>query len=88
MRALLVIALVRFIAPDGQRIDINPAEVTSVREPHGGQGHFVPGTNCIIVMSNGKFISVREECEETRRLLGTPAAAGEPPCTLVCAGSR
>jgi hypothetical protein len=79
---LLVIMLVRFTGPDGGRIDVNSVEVTSVREPRG-QGHFAHGTNCVVVMSNGKFIGVREGCDEVRRMLmqGKPS---NRPCIYVC----
>jgi hypothetical protein len=78
---LLVIMLVQFTGPDGGRIDINSVEVTSVREPRGHG--LVHGANCVVGMSNGKFIGVREGCDEVRRMLmqGKPS---HRPCIYVC----
>jgi hypothetical protein len=86
---LLAIALVQLTGPDGQRIDINESEVTSIREPSSvNQGHFGPGTRCVIVMSNGKFIAVSENCMTVRDKLKTDVRIEVPgrPCTVVCAG--
>jgi hypothetical protein len=68
---VVVITLVQLTGPDGkQRIDINPTEVTSIREPHGvDQGHWAKGTNCLVVMADGKFITVSEDCATVRQRL-------------------
>ena len=84
---VLTLALVQFTTPNGDRIDINSAEITSLREPHGStEMHWAQGTRCIIVMSNGKFIAVHEDCSSVRKLLGGggPAAVGHAPCIRVC----
>ena len=59
-------------APSGQQlIYINPVEITSLRAPlPGARQHFAPGARCIIVVTNGSFISVSETCDMVRRLLG------------------
>jgi hypothetical protein len=83
----VVVALVQFTGPDGkQRIDINPAEVSSVREPVTvNQGHWAKGTNCVIVMSNGRFNAVNEGCDKVRdELTRSPSN----PCTPLCAGEE
>jgi hypothetical protein len=68
----VVLALVQLTGPDGkQRVDINPSEVTSIREPQGvDKGHWAKGTNCLVVMADGKFITTSEECAVVRRRLG------------------
>ena len=51
---VLALALVQFTTPNGDRIDINSVEITSLREPHGTtEMHWAQGTRCLIVMSNG-----------------------------------
>jgi hypothetical protein len=56
--------------PSGQVIYVNPATVTSIREPRTVyRGHFVAGTQCILVMVNSNFIAVPETCDEVYRKL-------------------
>ena len=85
---VVAIALIQFTGAVGQRIDINRAQVTSVREPHDfGPGHFAKGINCLIVMVNGKVIGVMESCEQVRGALMGRGAPGQGPCVLVCGGT-
>jgi hypothetical protein len=71
--AAALIALVELHGPDGQRYYVNPAEISSVREPVTRE-HFAAGTHCIIVTTNGRFLATREGCEEVRQAVsGTPA---------------
>lgn len=65
------IALVELHTPNGRLIEINPAEVSSLRTPLdiGGHHHLAPGTHCVIVMSNGGFIAVAEDCADVERKL-------------------
>jgi hypothetical protein len=64
------IALIELHGPAGQRIFVNPSEVTSIREPHGiDQGHWAKGTRCLVVMADGKFLTVTEACDEVRQKL-------------------
>ena len=68
---LVAVVLIRLTGPDGQRIDINALDVTSIREPRGiDRGHWVVGTRCLVVMLNGKFIAVHEDCDTVRLLVG------------------
>lgn len=66
---LMAIALIQLTSPQHQQIFINPAEVTSIREPRGAGVHFAPGVKCLIVMVNRNFITVTETCEEVRKQL-------------------
>jgi hypothetical protein len=84
MEAIVVaIMLVQFSGPTGQRIDVNPAEVTSVREPKGTL--LAEGVHCVIGMSNRNFISLGDDCDTVRRKL---EGRGQGPCALVCGGER
>jgi uncharacterized protein YlzI (FlbEa/FlbD family) len=69
MEMLLAIALAQFTGPDGQRIDVNSAEVTTIREPRS-KDHFAPGTKCLIYLVSGNFITVQETCDEVRQEVG------------------
>lgn len=58
--------------PDGHQIDINPAQVTSLRAAPEGQAreHFTGRVRCMINLTDGKFVTVVESCDEVRLLLG------------------
>lgn len=87
MLAILAIALVQLTGPTGGRIDINPAEVTSLRDPAAMTGgHWSQNVHCIAVMSNGRFIALREGCDEVRQKLAdlTLRTPSGNPCIKVC----
>jgi hypothetical protein len=64
---LVLLHLIQLHGPDGQIIDVNPNEVSSLREPReGSEGHFPNGTKCIISMTNSKLVFVTEDCELIR----------------------
>jgi hypothetical protein len=59
----LVLHLLLVHAPDGQVIEINPHEISSIREPRNTEGqHWQKDVHCILSMTNGKFIAVVEDC--------------------------
>jgi hypothetical protein len=65
-----IIMLVTLHGPGGQEIDINPHEVSSIREPSAGtEGHFPKGVHCLITMTNGKTNAVVDDCDAVRMLL-------------------
>ena len=69
MHFAVVIAfhLIQLHGPDGQDIDINPHEVASLREPGSMSGNHLPkGTRCIVVMTNGRFNMVKEDCDTVK----------------------
>lgn len=74
LAALLAqLSLVELHGIGGQVIYINPPEVTSVREPRGlDSGHWVAGIRCLLLMADGKFITVTEPCTEVRHKLELP----------------
>ena len=53
----------------GVEIDVNIATITNMRSPEPGHKHFTPDVKCLINMSDGKFITVKETCEEVRRAM-------------------
>jgi hypothetical protein len=60
--ALAGIVLVELHGPSGQVLELNPAEVSSLREPLAVPGHWARNTHCIIVMTNGRVIAIAEDC--------------------------
>lgn len=59
-----VLSFLSVHGPDGkQEIDINVAEISSIRTPReDAESHFAPGTHCLIFMTAGTVISTRESC--------------------------
>ena len=62
--------LIMLHGPGGHEIDVNPHEVSSLRDPRiASEGHFAKGTKCLVFMSNGKGLAVSEECEEVKKMI-------------------
>jgi hypothetical protein len=67
---LAEVALIELHGPGGQRIYVNPTEVTSIRAPRGvDRGHFARGTRCLIYLTSQNFLTVTDSCETVRALL-------------------
>jgi hypothetical protein len=66
---LLALHLAKLTGPDGGLIEVNPEEVVSIRAPGTIEGHFPGGTRCVVNTSDGKFLPVREKCEEVAKAL-------------------
>jgi hypothetical protein len=62
---LLAVALIVLTGPGGQVIDVNPAEIVSIREPRE-ESHFGKDVHCLINTVDGKFITVVETCDIVR----------------------
>jgi uncharacterized protein YlzI (FlbEa/FlbD family) len=57
------VLLIELTGLRGQKIEINPAEITSIHNPNGD--HLVSkDVRCIVFTADGKFVSVRETCTE------------------------
>jgi hypothetical protein len=61
----------------GVEIDVNTANITNMRSPEPGNRLFTPDVRCLINMSDGKFVTVRETCEEVRRAMDARKAIRE-----------
>ena len=67
----LTLQLVVLHALDGQEITIAPHQVTSMRAHRlDAQNKLLTDrVNCLIGLTDGKFITVRESCREVQKLL-------------------
>ena len=54
----------------GRPIEINPRLITHMRGPEPAHSSFTEGARCMINFSDGKYITVRETCEEVKKLIG------------------
>jgi uncharacterized protein YlzI (FlbEa/FlbD family) len=78
---MLVLAalLVTVTTADGGKVYINPAFVTKLyptKEAAQGKPNelVVGGTRCVVTMSDGKFLSVREPCDYVLQMIeGKPS---------------
>lgn len=54
---------------NGDEVAINPEQITSITRPHDGEGQklLTDRVECAVGLSNGKFVSVLEECSEVLR---------------------
>ena len=55
----------------GVEMDVNPALITNMRNPEPNNPAFTPNVKCLINMSDGKFVTVKETCEQVRKLMET-----------------
>lgn len=66
--ALFALQFIVLQTSDGRTVEINPQLIVSIRAPRAGD-HFAEGTKCLIFTNDGKFISVRNSCDEVREAL-------------------
>jgi uncharacterized protein YlzI (FlbEa/FlbD family) len=60
---------------DGREVSVNPFEVASVSEAKHEKDpkkEWAPSIHCVVTMTNGKFVTVVETCDEVRKKLRTP----------------
>ena len=64
-------ALIILHAPgSGKEIEINPFMITSMRRgDKDGSQHFTEDAHCHISLADGKFVTVRETCNEVRDMV-------------------
>lgn len=70
--ALLAIAfsLIVLHRADGGEVIVAPAHITSLRTPAGRlDPHAPPGANCMVGLTDGKFVFVIEKCAKVQQLL-------------------
>ena len=67
----IAINLIVLHAIDGSEITISPRHVTSMRAAHPEKANELVAeqVNCIIGLTDGRFISVIEPCVEVRKML-------------------
>jgi hypothetical protein len=67
----VAIQLVVFHTVDGYEVAVNPKQVTSLTAAKQDSSNklLAKAVSCVIGMTNGKFHSVAESCEEVKRRL-------------------
>lgn len=67
-----MISLVPLHDGGGTKIYLNPAEISTLREPSAAAvkaEHFPSGTHCLVVTTNGKVVPVQETCDQVQALV-------------------
>jgi len=65
----LMLVMIILHSGSGIEMDVNPMLITNMRNPEPNNPAFTPNVKCLINMSDGKFVTVRETCDEVRRLM-------------------
>ena len=50
--------------PDTREVELNANLISSLREPRENDERFGTNVNCIVFMTNGKFIGTIETCDQ------------------------
>lgn len=67
---IALVALILLHNPNGTSVEINVEQITSMRGRHEvGEVHFTEKAKCLINLTDGKYITVIETCDEVRRKL-------------------
>ena len=71
---LIQLHLITVHAPNGDEMQLNSTEISSIRQPRdaGTVSHFGPDVHCVVVMANGRFVGTIEDCSTIIRLLIEP----------------
>jgi len=64
-----VLVLIILHSGTGTPIELNTATVTHLRNPEPSNPAFTPNVRCQVNMTDGKYVTVLEKCEEVRRLM-------------------
>lgn len=68
---LIAVRLILLHTVDGRETMINPQQVASMSSHAEGEKNkvLVDTVQCVIALTNGKFVSVREPCDDVKLLL-------------------
>ena len=66
---MLVLLLIILHTVDGRVVEINPSQITNISGPKGRDPLFIEGTRCMINLTDGKFVAVREACNQVHKMI-------------------
>jgi hypothetical protein len=66
---LAAVQLLFVHGPDGQMLELNIDQISSIREPRATEGHFHKDVKCIIIMSNNRLVAIVETCNDVLNYL-------------------
>jgi len=65
-----VLVMIVLHSATGVEINVNDKLITNMRNPEPKNKLFNDTVKCQVNMVDGKFVAVKETCEEVRRLIG------------------
>jgi len=69
---MIMLVLIVLHSGSGTPLDLNTAMITNLRNPEpANSGVFAKGVQCQVNMVDGKFVTVKETCEQVRKLMET-----------------
>lgn len=70
--ALVTIELIALTQLDGRVAYVNPLQILKLEDTHSAHGRpnkqFTDEVHCVVTLSSGTYITVRENCHEIRKL--------------------
>ncbi|MBR0753482.1 hypothetical protein JQ604_14940 [Bradyrhizobium jicamae] len=66
---LLAVILIGLHSIDGRQIDINPKQITTLREARGDEAsgkYLTKGVRCMVSLADAKYVTVIETCSVVR----------------------
>lgn len=60
--ALFALMLMEVHSLDGRTVHINPEQVVSIAPAKDHAGVFTEGVNCVITLSDRRFVTTKEDC--------------------------
>jgi hypothetical protein len=81
MQIAAAVLLVLLHTPKGFEVYVNPQNVTSMRADDPSKQHelMTDAVRCMLNLSDGKFVSVVETCDQVRALFEEAKQGGIPP---------
>jgi hypothetical protein len=68
---MMLLVMIILHSGTGTPVEVNPLTITNLRNPEPSNNAFAKGVNCQINMVDGKFVTVKETCEQVRKLMET-----------------
>lgn len=70
MTMLVFVFMIILHDPNGLTISVNPSEIATLRETRGKDATLIhESVRCVVGMSNGKWVSVVEPCDQIREAM-------------------
>ena len=67
---LVALHLIVLHTVDGREVSVNPEQVTTLHATRDEGNKLVTDeAHCVVMLTDGKFVSVAEACDEVRKLL-------------------
>src|SRR4051812_35998092 len=66
---MVCVIFIMLHSASGVGIGVNASEITNLRSPEPGGATFSKNVKCQVNLTDGKYVSVLETCDEVRRII-------------------